>query len=128
MFFNKYKKIIKNLEEQVNYWENEYKDSLTSRQEINNKNQELKKELEQKENELIQLEKIKQENQIMKKYYKLDEEPSAEVQAKVLVDLRLHDMEYKQLQTRLSNIEQLLWQSTCQILYANTYQGYTFIR
>ena len=128
MFFNKYKKEIKNLEEKIKYWENEYNDSLVARQEMSNKNQELKKELKQKENELIQLRKIKQENEIMKKYYKLDKEPSTEVQAKVLVDLRLHDMEYKQLQTRLLNIEQLLWQSTYQALYANICQGYTFIR
>jgi len=128
MFFNKYKKEIKNLEEKINYWENEYNDSLVARQEMSNENQELKKELKQKENELIQLRKIKQENEIMKKYYKLNKEPSAEVQAKVLVDLRLHDMEYKQLQARLSNIEQLLWQSTYQALYANICQGYTFIR
>lgn len=128
MFFNKYKKEIKNLEEKINYWENEYNDSLVKQQEISNENQELKKELKQKENELMQLRKIKQENEIMKKYYKLDKEPSAEVQAKVFVDLRLHDMEYKQLQTRLSNIEQLLWQSTYQTLYANICQGYTFIR
>ena len=128
MFFNKYKKEIKNLEEKIKYWENEYNDSLVARQEMSNKNQELKKELKQKENELIQLRKIKQENENMKKYYKLDKEPSTEVQAKVLVDLRLHDMEYKQLQTRLLNIEQLLWQSTYQALYANICQGYTFIR
>ena len=118
MFFNKHKKIIKDLEEQVNYWKNEYKDGLTSRQEINNKNQELKKELEQKENELIQLEKIKQENQIMKKYYKLDEEPSAEIQAKVLADLRLHDMEFQRLIEKIQTENILLMQNYC---YLNNY-------
>ena len=44
----------------------------------------------------------------MKKYYKLDEEPSSDVQAKVLVDLRLHDMEFKMLQEKLSNYQQQL--------------------
>ena len=116
MFFNKYKKIIKNLEEQVNYWENNYKDGLTSRQEISNKNQELKKELEQKENELIQLEKIRQENQIMKKYYKLDEEPSVEIQAKVLTDLRLHDMEFQRLIEKIQTENRLLLMQNCHYL------------
>jgi len=44
----------------------------------------------------------------MKKYYKLNEEPSSDVQAKVLVDLRLHDMEFKILQEKLSNCQQQL--------------------
>ena len=52
--------------------------------------------------------KLSQENEIMKRYYKLNEEPSSDVQAKVLVDLRLHDMEFKILQEKLKNYQQQL--------------------
>lgn len=52
--------------------------------------------------------KLSQENEIMKRYYKLNEEPSFDVQAKVLADLRLHDMEFKMLQGKLNNYQQQL--------------------
>ena len=52
--------------------------------------------------------KLSQENEIMKRYYKLNEEPSFDVQAKVLADLRLHDMEFKILQEKLNNSQQQL--------------------
>ena len=54
------------------------------------------------------MDKLSQENEIMKRYYKLNEEPSSDVQAKVLVDLRLHDMEFKMLQEKLKNYQQQL--------------------
>jgi uncharacterized membrane protein (DUF106 family) len=59
-------------------------------------------------NHVIEINKLSQENEIMKKYYKLNEEPSSDVQAKVLADLRLHDMEFKTLQEKLSNYQQQL--------------------
>ena len=62
----------------------------------------------------------------MKKYYKLNEEPSSDVQAKVLVDLRLHDMEFKILQEKLSNYQQqlLLNQKLLSLPYYPIYQRY----
>ena len=50
---------------------------------------------------------LSQENEIMKKYYKLDEEPSSDVQAKVLADLRIHDMEYQRLKEKMDEIKTL---------------------
>ena len=41
----------------------------------------------------------------MKKYYKVDEDLSPEVQAKIIIDLRLHDMEYQRLQEKLTDIK-----------------------
>lgn len=58
----------------------------------------LKKENEELKKQNRELKHIKQENEIMKKYYELDVEPSSEIKAKVLTDLRLHDMEYKRLE------------------------------
>ncbi len=44
----------------------------------------------------------------MRKYYKLDEEPSPEVQAKVFVDLRIHDMEYKNILEKIEECKRSL--------------------
>ena len=48
----------------------------------------------------------------MKKYYKLNEEPSADVQAKVLADLRIHDMEYQRLKEKIDEIKTLQYRSS----------------
>ena len=55
---------------------------------------------------------LSQENEIMKKYYKLDEEPSSDVQAKVLADLRIHDMEYQQLKEKINEIKTLQYHNS----------------
>ena len=48
------------------------------------------------------MQNLSQENEIMRKYYKLNEEPSSDIQAKILADLRLHDMEFKMIQDKLN--------------------------
>jgi len=59
----------------------------------------------------------------MKEYYKVDEDLSPEVQAKVIIDLRLHDMEYQKLQDNLTNIKIQLQQLQYKPLYTSTCIG-----
>lgn len=83
-------KKIKQLEEDICYWKqkvNELESQIT----------ELNKQLSQKNDEIMNLEHVDKENTIMRQYYKLDEDPSPEVQAKVLADLRIHNIEYEYL-------------------------------
>lgn len=55
-----------------------------------------------------ELEQLSQKYKIMEKYFNLDEPLSENVQAKLLADLRLHDMEYKSLQDSINKMQQLL--------------------
>lgn len=90
-------KKIKQLEEDICYWKQkagELEDQIT---ELKNQIAELNKQLSQKNDEIMNLEHVDRENTIMRQYYKLDEEPSPEVQAKVLADLRIHNIEYEYL-------------------------------
>lgn len=66
-------------------------------------------------------EKIKQltsENEILKKYYHLDSEPTDEEKIKIRIDLKIHDLEMQLIQTQLMALEigQL---STRQFYYSN---------
>ena len=54
-----------------------------------------------------ELEQLSQKYKIMEKYFNLNESLSENVQAKLLADLRLHDMEYKSLQDSIK-MQQLL--------------------
>ena len=83
-------KKIEQLEEDICYWKQKAN-------ELENQITELKKQLSQKNDEIMNLEHVDKENTIMRQYYKLDEEPSPEVQAKVLADLRIHNIEYEYL-------------------------------
>lgn len=105
MLFNKYKNQIKKLQEDVTFWENSCNDLQNAINELREKNSNLKNINAKLNNQLIDMGAISKENEIMRKYYKLDEEPSTEVQAKVLADLRLHDMELKMLQEKLSDCQ-----------------------
>lgn len=55
-----------------------------------------------------ELEQLSQKYKIMEKYFNLNEPLSENVQAKLLADLRLHDMEYKSLQDSINKMQQLL--------------------
>ena len=74
---------------------------------------------EKNESLTIDMEHLSQENEIMRKYYKVDEIPSPDVQAKILADLRLHDMEFKILQEKLNDCKKQL--SFNQILFPRLY-------
>lgn len=87
--------------------------SCNDLQEIINKlkeeNQILKITNNELNDQIINMKKISQENEIMRKYYKVDEELSSDVQAKVLSNLRLHDMEFKIIQEKLNDCKQQLF-------------------
>lgn len=105
--FNNQKKIQK-LESDLEFWKKNCKEIQEKINTLKEENKTLKDTNDKLSNQIINFEKISKENQIMKKYYKLDKEPSSEVQAKVLADLRLHDMEFNILQEKLNYYQQQL--------------------
>lgn len=108
MFFNKYKKKIESLEKDLAFWQKSCDELQKTINDLKEENTTLKNDNAALNNRVTEIKKLSQENEIMKKYYKLNEEPSSDVQAKVLADLRLHDMEFKMLQEKLSNYQQQL--------------------
>lgn len=108
MFFNKYKKKIESLEKDLAFWQKSCDELQKTIDDLREENNILKNDNATLNNRVTEIKKLSQENEIMKKYYKLNEEPSSDVQAKVLADLRLHDMEFKMLQEKLSNYQQQL--------------------
>ena len=90
-------KKVKQLEEDICYWKQKVNELEEEMLLIKTEKNELENQLSQKDDEIMNLQHVKKENEIMKQYYKLDEEPSIEVQARVLADLRIHDMEYQHL-------------------------------
>lgn len=110
MFFKTKKEL-----EQVTKERNEYKKS--SNDYLNQLNEKIKhQEYLEKENKRYRnkikileekLEQLSQKYEIIEKYFNLDEPPSENVQAKLLADLRLHDMKYENLQNSIK-MQQLL--------------------
>jgi len=126
MFFNKYKKKIESLEKDLAFWQKSYDELQKTINDLKEENDTLKNNNIALNNRIIEIDNLSQENEIMKKYYKLNEEPSSDVQAKVLADLRLHDMEFKMLQEKLNNYQQQLSlnQILLQLPYYSMYQRY----
>lgn len=102
----KYKNKIQNLEKDLNFWEKTCDELQETINELREENKNLKT-INDKLN--THMEQLSKENKIMRKYYKADEEPSPEIQAKILADLRLHDMEFKILQEKLNDCKQILY-------------------
>ena len=126
MFFNKYKKKIKSLEKDLAFWQKNCDELQKVIDDLKEENNTLKNSNTSLNNQIVEMNKLSQENEIMKKYYKLNEEPSSDIQAKVLADLRLHDMEFKMLQEKLSNCQQQLSfnQMLLSLPYNPIYQRY----
>ena len=101
--------------EQVTKERDEYKKS--SNDYLNQLNEKIKhqeyleKEIKNYKNKIKilekELEQLSQKYKIMEKYFNLNEPLSENIQAKLLADLRLHDMEYKSLQDSIK-MQQLL--------------------
>lgn len=88
----KQEELIEDLKNKVN--------SLEKRNnELYDQNFKYVKQISDLRNEITDLRKAKAENDVMRKYFKLDEELSQEVQARVLCDLRVHELEYSHLQS-----------------------------
>ena len=122
MLFNKYKNQIEELQKDVTFWKNSCNDLQNTINELKKENDILKNANDELNYRLIDRSMILKENEIMKKYYKLDEEPSFEVQAKVLADLRIHDMEYQQLKEKIDEIKR----SQNQISFLSTIPYYHY--
>lgn len=103
--FKKYKNKITDLEHDVSFWQKNCNELQEDINELKKENDLLKNINKQLNDKLIDMGNLSQENEIMKKYYKLDKEPSTDVQAKVLADLRIHDMEYQQLKEKMNEIK-----------------------
>ncbi len=110
--FNKYKNRIEELERNLSFYQKTCDELQEDIDRLKEENKLLKDINIQLDNQLIDIGNLSQENEIMKKYYKLDEEPSADVQAKVLADLRIHDMEYQRLKEKIDEIKTLQYRSS----------------
>ncbi len=110
MFFKTKKKLEQMAKERDEYKKssNDYLNQLNI--EIEHQ-QYLEREIKNYKNKIKilekELEQLKQKYEIMEKYFKLNEPLSETVQAKLLADLRLHDMKYENLQNSIK-MQQLL--------------------
>ena len=105
----KYKNKIQNLEKDLSFWKKTCDELQETINELKEENKNLKNINDKLNTQIIDIKQLSKENEIMRKYYKVDEEPSPEIQAKILADLRLHDMEFKILQEKLSECRQKLY-------------------
>lgn len=110
MFINKNK--IKQFEDGLSFWQKTCSELQETINELKDENKKLENNCNKLNNQLLKMNKISQENEIMRKYYKLDQEPSSDVQAKVLADLRIHDMEYQRLKEKMDEIKTLQYRNS----------------
>ena len=109
MLFNKYKNKIEELEKDLSFWQKTCDELQETINKLREENKNLKNINDELNTQIINMKQLSEENEIMRKYYKADKEPSPEVQAKVLADLRLHDMEFKILQEKLNDCKQKIY-------------------
>lgn len=108
MLFKKHKNKIKILEEDLFFLRKNCDELKNTINALREENKRLKDNNDKLNTENMNMKYLSKENEIMRKYYKVDEIPSADIQAKVLADLRLHDMEFKILQEKLNDCKQYL--------------------
>lgn len=107
--FNKYKNKIQDLERDLKSLEKTCNELQETINKLKEENRNLKDANDKLNTQIIGMEQLSKENEIMRRYYKADEEPSPEIQAKILADLRLHDMEFKILQEKLNDCKQKIY-------------------
>lgn len=105
----KYKNKIQNLEKDLKFWEKTCNELQETINKLREENKNLKNINDKLNAQIIDMKQLSEENKIMRKYYKADEEPSPDIQAKILADLRLHDMEFKILQEKLNDCKQKIY-------------------
>ena len=66
------------------------------------------------------IEQLTSENEILKKYYHLDSEPTDEEKIKIRIDLKIHDLEMQLIQERLRALEDSQLSSR-RFYYSNMY-------
>lgn len=69
------------------------------------------------------IEQLKSENEILKKYYHLDSEPTDEEKIKIRIDLKIHDLEIQLIQERLMSLE-ISQQFARRFYYSNMYGAF----
>lgn len=67
------------------------------------------------------IEQLKWENEILKKYYHLDSEPTDEEKIKIRIDLKIHDLEMQLIQERLRALD--IGQQFVRLPYCSTMWG-----
>ena len=114
-------KILKNeidgLKQKLKKRENEYYESLKERADDQAK---TAKDLADLKSCHETIKQLTDENEILKKYYHLDSEPTDEEKIKIRIDLKIHDLEMQLIQERLMAIE-INQQSARQFYYSNMY-------
>lgn len=70
------------------------------------------------------IKQLTSENEILKKYYHLDSEPTDEEKIKIRIDLKIHDLEMQLFQERLMALEIGQLSSIRQLYYSNMYGIY----
>lgn len=73
------------------------------------KEQELERQIELTKGKLKTIEEasknLSAENEIMRKYYRLDSEPTDEEKIKIRIDLRIHELEMQIIKERIESLE-----------------------
>lgn len=105
-------KLEKELHELKNFNDKLLESAMATQDEILKKteenkslNSELKKQKEENEILLNKHKDLKEKYAILERHFKLNEPLSSETQAKVLADLRIHDLEYERLREELAEIK-----------------------
>ena len=73
------------------------------------KEHEFTRQIESTKEELKTIEEVSKnlsaENEIMRKYYRLDSEPTDEEKIKIRIDLRIHELEMQIIKERIESLE-----------------------
>ncbi len=121
MFFRRKKKYLQQIQELQESLNEEKENNISFQKTISilkEENNKLKNQLkERKRNFDITIDELNEKIKIMEKYYKLDEEPSYKVQARVIADLKLNDMKFETLRNDINKTLSLM-------LYNNIMQPY----
>lgn len=99
-------KILKNeideLKQKLKKQEDEYYEVLKERADDQAK---TAKDLEDLRSKCEAVKQLTEENEILRKYYRLDSEPTDEEKIKIRIDLKIHDLEMQLLQERNKALE-----------------------
>lgn len=113
-------KILKNeideLKQKLKKQEDEYYDVL---KECADNQAKTAKDLADLKSSHETIKQLTSENEILKKYYHLDSEPTDEEKIKIRIDLKIHDLEMQLMQERLRTLEICQLSSTRQLYYSN---------
>lgn len=93
---------IDELKQKLKKQEDEYYEVLKERA---NDQAKTAKDLEDLRSKSEAIKQLTEENEILRKYYRLDSEPTDEEKIKIRIDLKIHDLEMQLLQERIRALE-----------------------